>query len=383
MFALLAKRISVLGVLAAIIALVGCELPSNDGQAGSEYPFRIQALGELTLEQAESGILGRSDTINARDGSYYKVYAIEAEKDDLLRFKARSDAFTPVLSLFTLDGTPLGSTAMDGYMENQAASLIQKVTSSGRYLVVLSGNHAGDMGSFNLQMETLSTDGVLDFPGSVTGALYSGEAHHPTRGTPMRVYPISLEEDAALDIRLDSDDFDAYLTLIEQPNSRVVVEDDDSGEGLNARIMTRLPAGDYEILATSLGNTGMFTLSADIADVPEVPEFVFGESYQGHLGFNRQPVPDTHRTGQPLRFVVEERGELTATMTSMELDTYLVLTDDSNTVISFNDDAVDMGTNSKIVETLDPGEYVLWATSYGGNESGRFQIDTDLKPQPE
>jgi|GEM_PF-3776260 len=377
-----ARRLSVAVAATTVLALAACEMPSGDRDTDSEYPFRVQTLGQLSLSEPESGVLGRTDTINARDGSYYKVYELELEKDRLFSLSAQAEGFTPVLSLFTADGTPLGTTADQGHFHGGDASFIHRTATSGSHLLVLSGASAGDMGNFSLRMEELESGGELDFPGSVTGVLHQDNERHPTRGAPMQAYPLVLEEETALDIQLDSNDFDAYLTLVHQADRSVVVEDDDSGQGLNARIMTQLPAGEYEIWATSLGGNGRFTLSADISEIPDVAEFVFGETYEGHLGFNRQPVPGSYRTGQAMTFLLEEDGELTATMTSEAIDTYLVLTDADDRTVAQNDDAIGMGTDSQIVQTLAPGEYTLWATSYGGSESGQFRLETEFEPQP-
>jgi CHAT domain-containing protein/Flp pilus assembly protein TadD len=64
-------------------------------------------------------------------------------------------------------------------------------------------------------------------------------------------------------IELTSDEFDPYLLLID-PEGNKIAEDDDSGEGKNARITLTLPsAGTYVIWANSYGEreTGNYTLS--------------------------------------------------------------------------------------------------------------------------
>src|SRR6185295_14069371 len=63
-------------------------------------------------------------------------------------------------------------------------------------------------------------------------------------------------------IDMMSKDFDAYLRLLD-PAGKQVAEDDDGGEGLNARINFKAPEdGNYKIIATTFkpGATGKFVL---------------------------------------------------------------------------------------------------------------------------
>jgi hypothetical protein len=67
------------------------------------------------------------------------------------------------------------------------------------------------------------------------------------------VYQITLASPTAIDLRMNSGDFDAYLTLWDAKGN-LVAQDDDSGGGTNARIQQSLAAGTYYVFAKQFGN---------------------------------------------------------------------------------------------------------------------------------
>ena len=67
------------------------------------------------------------------------------------------------------------------------------------------------------------------------------------------VYQMNLTADAAIDLQLNSSEFDAYLVLLDSKGA-VVDEDDDSGGSTNARITRTLPAGTYFMVVEPFGD---------------------------------------------------------------------------------------------------------------------------------
>ncbi|MEJ2502589.1 MAG: hypothetical protein P8177_04600 [Gemmatimonadota bacterium] len=63
-------------------------------------------------------------------------------------------------------------------------------------------------------------------------------------------YALAVEDGASVVITMDSDDVDAYLWLLSSGGS-VIENDDDSGDGFNARIEETLSRGCYLVDATS------------------------------------------------------------------------------------------------------------------------------------
>jgi hypothetical protein len=81
-------------------------------------------------------------------------------------------------------------------------------------------------------------------------------------GTFADIYPVTLASDTAVDIRLNSTAFDAYLILLDVKGN-LLAQDDDSGGGTNSRIVQDLAAGTYYIVAKPFANyysVGPYTL---------------------------------------------------------------------------------------------------------------------------
>lgn len=78
-------------------------------------------------------------------------------------------------------------------------------------------------------------------------------------------YAIELPVPRNLTIRMESDELDPKLIVWRRATLQVVAEDDDGGQGLNARISRSFAAGQYVIGASSFaaGQTGGYTLSTD------------------------------------------------------------------------------------------------------------------------
>ena len=85
-----------------------------------------------------------------------------------------------------------------------------------------------------------------------------------------RYYGFALEREALVTMDLESGDADAWLTLWTGSGGGEgrLEEDDDGGEGTNARIERWLPGGEYTIEATTLvgGMTGSFILTVTVED---------------------------------------------------------------------------------------------------------------------
>lgn len=76
-------------------------------------------------------------------------------------------------------------------------------------------------------------------------------------------YAIDLSVPRDLTIRMHSDDLDPKLIVWRRATLEILAEDDDGGQGLNARISRSFAAGQYVIGASSFaaGETGTYTLS--------------------------------------------------------------------------------------------------------------------------
>ncbi len=90
-------------------------------------------------------------------------------------------------------------------------------------------------------------------PGQVTGRWDENRATLPEVGRYYAVHEFEGTAREVVSIDLVSDEFDAYLFLV-GPDGNVFVQDDDGGEGTNARLMVELPAtGQYQVIVTTYG----------------------------------------------------------------------------------------------------------------------------------
>lgn len=211
-------------------------------------------------------------------------------------------------------------------------------------------------------------------------------------------------------ITMSSNDFDAYLVLIDF-NGNTVREDDDSGGRLNAQITVTIPEdGAYTIIATSLRAyrsegqfvaTGDFTLSLTVSGgstqpvatpiqatptqfVP-TPTLAFSTPVPTPAQATPTPLPPTQSdvvgnigygesvtssipqnfAQQQYRFSANSGDTVEITLSSADFDSYLFLYDSAGVVLAQDDDGAG-DRNARIVYTIPAnGEYVIGADSFG------------------
>jgi hypothetical protein len=125
---------------------------------------------------------------------------------------------------------------------------------------------------------------------SVTGSIAESDPALYQRGR-FKAYQFQASPGRRYIATLESDDFDAYLTVartVAGITDHMLMDDDGSGEGTGSRLRFTVPAaGTYLILAQSLGEdgTGSFTLRLDSATIraPRPQAFTLGTPVQGEL----------------------------------------------------------------------------------------------------
>jgi hypothetical protein len=107
----------------------------------------------------------------------------------------------------------------------------------------------------NLAQAGVNVDGVLSRSTPIS-QVYRPGCHH-------RIVDVTLYAGTTYTIDLASDDFDSYLLLLDR-NGNILAEDDDSGGGLDARIVYRpRVSGTYQIVVTTYraGERGAYSLT--------------------------------------------------------------------------------------------------------------------------
>ncbi len=104
--------------------------------------------------------------------------------------------------------------------------------------------------------------GALSPGASISGTLTFTACQY-TDSTFADVYQITLSDASAIDLRLNSSDFDAFLVVLDAKGN-LVAQDDDSGGRTNSRVQQNLPAGTYYVYAKPFANyysLGNYTLT--------------------------------------------------------------------------------------------------------------------------
>ena len=229
-------------------------------------------------------------------------------------------------------------------------------------------------------------------------------------------FTLDAESDVTIDLSSDEDTF-LYLRTGTSTDGSPIHENDDRATGdYDSRIAESLGAGTYTIEATTYaaGTTGSFTLTVTTVPVsdtitPEPPDPPTPDPTPGDStspipagctlqNFSSTSVDDSwssdcisqNRTANGTHyakffsFSVSRSATYDITLES-RTDPYLILLGESGDIIDDDDDddngVFDLGSrNSGIRIALDPGNYIVEATTYAGSATGDFTL-TIIRPE--
>lgn len=210
---------------------------------------------------------------------------------------------------------------------------------------------------------------------TVTGALEVGDQVSRQYGSFWDGIPVTAEPGQILIAALESEDFDAYLELVDG-QGRVIGFDDDSGPDVNALLAVRLPeGGTYTLRATSFEpeSTGNYRLTYVLTQI-DWQQSLSGRLQEGSLqhpedGSWMDEYPIAARAGQIL----------IASMTSSDFDAFLQLLDPSGEVRAWDDDQGG-GTDALMIAFLPrTGTYTLRANTHKPREEGAYRLQYALR----
>jgi len=264
------------GTYTAVVSAFGSDDP------GGRYKLQLTALAGPPPAPGELGRVGPGERVVGRlepgdrtrdDGGYEDFWDFDAGGGRDVIVELRSTAFDTYLELYGPDGTVLAQDD-DGLGEGTNSQITAHLTRGGTYRLVV--RSYGGKGSSGLYELALLDAGVVARPGEVAaidagktliGRLEPGDS---TIGdsTYADVFLFTPRTSGQAVIDLRSADFDAYL-ILQDADGHVLVTDDDSGGGSDARITYDVTAGRrYRILANSYGgarDTGLYRLSVRLA----------------------------------------------------------------------------------------------------------------------
>jgi len=185
-------------------------------------------------------------------------------------------------------------------------------------------------------------------------------------GAPADRYFLSLPTQTSVDISLTSPAFDTFLCVFNSSNS-LIAKYDDSGGGLDSRLVLTLPTGDYFIEATSFSGSGVgaYTLSLQGAVASSATSINVGQTLVANL---TAPDPVGCRFGAPAKrysFSIASTTTLTIDAVAHGFDAEICLRNASNFVIA-QDQGRGPGSDARLITTLSVGSYSVEVTTESG-----------------
>ncbi|HSP31980.1 MAG TPA: hypothetical protein VLO13_08250, partial [Halomonas sp.] len=335
----------------------------SGADAQSYGPFSVDS---RSVELMDADTLTLGDTIDSGLQGSAREVTLNIEEAGLYQLEMRSDDFDAYLEIAGPNGYAREDDDSAGELDARIADFLEP----GEYTLTARSAFGDSNGVYTLSVEPhelpgdgeLRNDGPLTADDSLNG-WYSGQELN---------YQVEVEEAGMYQIEMRSSDVDSYLVL-EGPNG-YYREDDDSAGDLDAGIADFLAPGEYELTArTGYGeSSGMFTLSMELRDMPDVDlrnegTLTPGEALNGWY------------SGEPLTYQleIEESSLVTLEMRSADFDTFIELSGQG--VTASNDD--DAGnTDSRLQEQLLPGTYTVSAGGFSATGSGMFELSLEMEP---
>jgi uncharacterized protein YjdB len=195
-------------------------------------------------------------------------------------------------------------------------------------------------------------------------------------------YALTLTDSTPLRIAMSSNIIDSYLILQNAVTGAVVAENDDGNGGQGSRIDRVLGPGRYVVLATTFGprDFGDFNLSVarGTPSCINPTAFTVPGTVNGTLATSACILGDSSYTDK-YAFSVTTSTIVTLTMRSTAFDSFLFLESTSGELIGRNDDGGG-GLDSRLVETLKPGSYIINANSSDPKVFGAYTLTAESRP---
>ena len=332
--------------------------------------------------QGATGTLAPGDQ-TLSTGEYSDMYEFTAGPGEAVSIDLTSTQFDPYLIVQTPDGEQIDN---DDYQGSLSRSHIDtSAANGGTYRVQVTSFAPGETGSYSLSF-TGSGGGYNGGQSSgntagATGTLSTGDEQLQS-GEYLDRYTLSASAGENIVVDLTSDQFDTYIILV-TPNGEQIENDDYEGSLSHSRVETQANmSGEYEVLVTSFapGETGSYSLSMEAGDN-------VGGAHGNYIGGGGTLISetgtlangdDTLEDGEffdVYPFSGSAGQRVAIEMSSSEFDTWVGLIGPEG-IIDANDDAPNMGTNSRLVIDLpETAEYSVVATSYAPGETGRYDLN--------
>ena len=170
-------------------------------------------------------------------------------------------------------------------------------------------------------------------------------------------------------------DTDTYLEVYDAQRN-LIMENDDGGEGANARIEMVTTTGRtylFKLRGFASHVTGPYRIWASIDPIPRATELSFGTARQANLSEGAKDWYSVRTTAA---------GYIIAETSGNTVDTYMYAYDAQYNILTQNDDG-GVGTNARIEILAEPNQtYFFMVRGFSNSESGSYTIFASNDPIP-
>lgn len=325
------------------------------------------AIGGQELLLRHDGTISATG-VRLHDGAPVQWHEVQSPSQTLLWVHVVSVDFVPRV-VIDAPGRPLE------FLSGERGAVIASVpiASSERVRVGVATSSASEAGGYSLRIETGATAVRLQVGRSVSGFL-------PPAG-PLGERPILYEyrgrAGEGVRIRIESDDFDTYLTVTDRSGNRM--ENDDAGDGTTNSELVYLfdTAGALMIQASSFGGFGSGRFNITVSDLPEAVAYEPGKLLNdGDDVVGLLSLRDAEILGRRARHYtvsVTAGREIDILLSSNDFDAYLVAETPSGLLYEDDDSGGDLDARLNVMAE-EGGIWSVFVTSYSGSDTGVYRL---------
>ncbi|MEO0348862.1 MAG: trypsin-like peptidase domain-containing protein [Cyanobacteria bacterium P01_A01_bin.15] len=185
------------------------------------------------------------------DNSYFNAYTFEGRAGQQISITMSSDQLDSYLLLYGPNQEDLGRDDDSGGGRN--ARLDITLATGGTYLVLANSYGATEQGPYELSISSLGETAYILNEGGVLNGLDQRLADNSL----YEEYLFNGQQGQAVTITLNSQDFDAYLLLIDDQGNKITENDDYAQNSTDAAVQIALPyTGQYRVIVNAYDQTG-------------------------------------------------------------------------------------------------------------------------------
>ncbi len=337
----------------------------------NEVTDPCQATSPISMGQSIAGQLNANDCVQP-DGAYGDRWSLSLSGQTHVRIDLASSAFDAFLELRDNVGNVIAQN------DDAGASLDSRIIQTlqtGSYIILARSLGPGQTGSYQLSVSEApdcSPVGNLQLGQTVTGELMDGDCLFEFGGN-MDNWSLSLASTQKLRFDLTSNDFVATLLVRDQQGNIINgAGGDPSGD---ARLDAELGAGEWTISVTTDFGAGLgaYKLTVDVAP-PCTPgtDFVLGETVTGEIS-SSDCLVDFGLVADSFGINLADETAISILLKSSDMEPFVILRDANGIDIAIGFDEMRDGS-ARIRESLNPGSYALFATTFSFPAQGSYQL---------